>query len=88
MAGGDCHGLAGGLNGARPVDARLSKWRHHAAKALADLGELLRYFGPALAAAGWNGCNLLRTRVTAAQGKAATIRRLAEAQGGALKQWA
>ena len=40
----------------------------HALVALAGLSELLRYFGPALTAAGWNGCNLLRTRVTAAQG--------------------
>ena len=48
-----------------------SRYNSHAAEILADLTELVRYFGADLAAAGWNGFDLLKTRVAAAEGKKA-----------------
>ena len=48
-----------------------SRYKSNPTETLADLSELMRYFGPALAAAGWNSFDLLRARVTAAEGKKA-----------------
>ena len=48
-----------------------SRYKSNPTETLADLIELVRYFGPALAAAGWNGFDLLRARVTAVEGKKA-----------------
>ena len=48
-----------------------SRYKSNPTETLADLIELVRYFGPALAAAGWNGFDLLRARVTAAEDKKA-----------------